>query len=592
VAKDLVGRILGQYEILERLGTGGMATVYRAVQVSLGREVALKVLSASLVEEEGFIQRFQNEARTLARLDHPNILPVHDFGTIDDVTFIVTPLVGGGTLRDLLGAPMSVPETWRRLNEISGALHHAHQAGIVHRDLKPSNVLLHPDGRLLLADFGLARGTGNASVTITGSALGTPGYMAPEQALGTAIDHRADIYAIGVLAFEMFTGARPYSGDAREQVMATLHAPIPSASGRNPDLPLELDAVLAKALAKDRAHRQASALLFMQELTAALVARQSLVFESGQVPSLKPVAANAGVTSKSGRHSRSAVAAAVASAAPAAQPVLSSIGSPPPLVSAAATPAPTPSAAPATPPGPELEADPEPEFHTPGGSLTKRPLAVLQALGVEAPESHRRPLLNSHFFNAFQTAMHVAGDRWQDLLLAAGMQQYLLNTPADDAGHGTQLVQLAVLNEAFEEVFGSYALEKLRRWGVLHQELEIERDRKSSARRRQMRLMPPGHKRRIAFLLKNHVEQMDVVRGEHLHDWRHVGEDFWFAFYDNSYVLGRRKAVPSCHAITGSLEALLRWAGLANSWMVQEIECGCVTGTNDCVFAISSAKVH
>jgi serine/threonine protein kinase len=585
VARDLVGRQLGQYEILERLGTGGMATVYRAVQVSLGREVALKVLSASLVEEEGFLQRFQNEARTLARLDHPNILPVHDFGTIDDVTFIVTPLVAGGTMRDLLGGPMSAPEAWRRLNEIAGALHHAHQAGIVHRDLKPSNVLLHPDGRLLLADFGLARGSGNASVTLTGSALGTPGYMAPEQALGTSIDHRADIYALGVLAFEMFTGSRPYSGDAREQVMATLHAPIPSASARNPELPIELDAVLAKALAKDRAHRQASALLFMQELTATLVARQSLVFESGQVPMMK---ATVNTNTSSTRHSRtgrSAVAAAVAAGRPVAEAAVATIGSPPPLVSSVPTPAPTPTEAEPTPAS-------QPEFHTPGGTLTKRPIEVLQEMGVEHPESHRLPLLDSHFFNAFQTAMHVAGDRWQDLLLAAGMHDYLLNTPPDDAGHQTPLVHLAVLNEAFEEVFGSYSLEKLRRWGVLLQELEIERDKKSGARRRSLRLMPPGHKRRISFLLKNYTEQMDVVRGERLHVWRQVGEDFWVAFFDSAYVLGRRKAVPSCHAVTGSLEALLRWAGLANSWIVQEIECGCVTGTNDCVFAISSAKVH
>jgi serine/threonine protein kinase len=585
VARDLVGRRLGQYEILERLGTGGMATVYRAVQVSLGREVALKVLSAALVEEEGFLQRFQNEARTLARLDHPNILPVHDFGTIEDVTFIATPLVSGGTLRDLLGSPLSVPEAWRRLNEIAGALHHAHQAGIVHRDLKPSNVLLHPDGRLLLADFGLARGSGNASVTITGSALGTPGYMAPEQALGTAIDHRADIYALGVLAFEMFTGSRPYTGDAREQVMATLHAPIPSASARNPDLPLELDAVLAKALAKDRAHRQASALLFMQELTAGLVARQSLVFESGQVPIVKPVERVS--ATRHTRTGRSAIAAAVAERGV-------TVLSPPPEVSI--SPLSPVSVAPATPPPPPGEdASPppsEPEFHTPGGTLTKRPLEVLAEMGVERPESHRTPMLNSHFFNAFSTAMHVAGDRWQDLLLAAGMQDYLLNTPDDDARHTTPLVQMAVLNEAFEEVFGSYALEKLRRWGVLLQELEIERDKKSGGRRRSLRLMPPGHRRRISFLLKNYTEQMDAVRSEKLHVWRQVGEDFWVAFFDSAYVLGRRKPQPSCHAITGSLEALLRWAGLANSWMVQEIECGCVTGANDCVFTISSAKVH
>ncbi len=256
--KDLTGTRLSQYEIVERLGGGGMAVVYRAVQQPLGREVALKALSSELFQDDGFVKRFETEAKTLARLDHPNILPIYDFEVIDGNAFLTMPLIRGGTLRDILNrGPLDALTAWRYLREIGDGLQHAHDAGIVHRDLKPTNVLIHTDGRAMLADFGLARGAGQPThLTTIGLAIGTPGYMAPEQVMGHDVDKRADIYAMGVLTFEMLTGRLPYIGSNRMEVAyATVNSPIPSAVKINANLPDELDQLLQKILAKDPAQR-------------------------------------------------------------------------------------------------------------------------------------------------------------------------------------------------------------------------------------------------------------------------------------------------------------------------------------------------
>src|SRR5438105_3230467 len=256
--KDLTGTRLGQYEIVERLGGGGMAVVYRAVQQPLGREVALKALSSELFQDDGFVKRFETEAKTLAKLDHPNILPIYDFEVSDGNAFLTMPLIRGGTLRDILNrGPMDTLTAWRYLREIGDGLQHAHDAGIVHRDLKPTNVLIHSDGRAMLADFGLARGAGQPThLTTIGLAIGTPGYMAPEQVMGHDVDRRADIYAMGVLTFEMLTGRLPYIGSNRMEVAyATVNTPIPSAVKINQNLPDELDALLARVLAKDPGQR-------------------------------------------------------------------------------------------------------------------------------------------------------------------------------------------------------------------------------------------------------------------------------------------------------------------------------------------------
>src|SRR5947209_7119880 len=259
--KDLTGTRIGSYEIVERLGGGGMAVVYRAVQQPLGREVALKALSPELFQDDGFVKRFEAEAKTLAKLDHPNILPIYDFELAEGMAYLTMPLIRGGTLRDILNrGPLDTVSAWRYLREIGDGLQHAHDAGIVHRDLKPTNVLIHSDGRAMLADFGLARGAGQPThLTTVGLAIGTPGYMAPEQVMGHDVDRRADIYAMGVLTFEMLTGRLPYMGANRMEVAyATVNSPIPSAVGINPNLPDELDQLLSRVLAKDPNERPQS----------------------------------------------------------------------------------------------------------------------------------------------------------------------------------------------------------------------------------------------------------------------------------------------------------------------------------------------
>jgi len=259
--KDLTGTRVGSYEIVERLGGGGMAVVYRAVQQPLGREVALKALSPELFQDDGFVKRFEAEAKTLAKLDHPNILPIYDFELSEGMAYLTMPLIRGGTLRDILNrGPLDTLSAWRYLREIGDGLQHAHDAGIIHRDLKPTNVLIHTDGRAMLADFGLARGAGQPThLTTVGLAIGTPGYMAPEQVMGHDVDRRADIYAMGVLTFEMLTGRLPFTGANRMEVAyATVNTPIPSAAKLNAVLPDELDVLLARVLAKDPAQRPQS----------------------------------------------------------------------------------------------------------------------------------------------------------------------------------------------------------------------------------------------------------------------------------------------------------------------------------------------
>jgi len=267
--RDLTGTTLGHHEIKERLGAGGMAVVYRAIQQPLGREVALKVLAPALVAEPGFSQRFENEARALAALDHPNILPIYDFDRAGELVYFTMPLVRGGSLRDLMReGPIKPVDGWRYLRETGDALHHAHEAGIIHRDLKPGNVLIHADGRALLADFGLARtATQDLQLTAVGFTVGTPGYMAPEQVLGHPVDRRADIYSLAVIVFEMLTGRPPFTGTTPMEVANfTVNAPIPSACAINHNLPDELDRLLEKALAKDPSARPPSAAIFVQEM--------------------------------------------------------------------------------------------------------------------------------------------------------------------------------------------------------------------------------------------------------------------------------------------------------------------------------------
>jgi len=552
--RDLTGVTLGQYEVLERIGAGGMAVVYRAMQSSLGREVALKVLGAALVEDPVFLRRFENEARTVARLDHPNVLPIFDFGTVDGSTYLTMPFVRGGSLKEVLDrGPLTVPQAWKYIQEIGSALHYAHEAGIVHRDMKPANVLIHSDGRALLADFGLARaGDGQMALTSVGFTVGTPGYMSPEQAMGGAIDRRADLYSFSVMVFEMLTGSTPYEGNTpMELVLQTVQAPIPSAVQRNPRLPAELDAVLNLGLAKRPEDRPPTV--------------KDLVSMMGRLPQ------------------------SAAAPMPAA---------PPPLPPAFPSPAPGPAVL--TPPpgvGTPVSGMPSLAFNrvqaamevAPGAALGSA-LATLELQGIRPLMAKERFALDVYSNSVIRIAREVAGTRWQDVLASAGLPEYLSIDPPLTEARTMPIEDLSRINEAFDILFGADAPDRTRQWGRRTTERILSLREGGETERRAFKLIP-GHQRKLEILLKNYHKYLDEVRGEHLHSYKAIDKNqFWLVHFSNLYALGRHRPEKSCHFWVAAYEAMMRWAGLANDWLVSEIECGCVTGTWNCVFAIRSTR--
>lgn len=251
------GSTLGPYRIVERIGSGGMATVYKGYQASLGRHVALKVLPAFYAEDPGFRERFRQEALAVAQLRHPNILAVYDYGEENGVHYIVGEHVGGGTLAERLGDPMPVDRAVILLRPVAAALDHAHARGMVHRDVKPSNVLLATDGTPILSDFGLAKILGTLPrLTQTGTAMGTPEYMSPEVATGISAGPGADQYALGVIAYEMLTGRVPFTADTPLAVLlAHAHNPLPLPRTIEPSIPPKVEEVLLKVLAKSPSDR-------------------------------------------------------------------------------------------------------------------------------------------------------------------------------------------------------------------------------------------------------------------------------------------------------------------------------------------------
>ncbi|MFF0436454.1 Stk1 family PASTA domain-containing Ser/Thr kinase [Streptomyces sp. NPDC004327] len=250
----LAGRLLdGRYRVEARIAVGGMATVYRAVDTRLDRVLALKVMHPELATDAAFVERFMREAKSVARLAHPNVVGVFDQGADGAYVYLAMEYVAGCTLRDVLrerGAlrPRAALDI---LEPVLAALGAAHRAGFVHRDMKPENVLIGDDGRVKVADFGLVRAVGTATDT-TGSVLGTVSYLAPEQIEHGTADTRADVYACGVVLYEMLTGAKPHSGDTPAQVLYQhLNTDVPAPSADVPGLAGELDALVAAATARD-----------------------------------------------------------------------------------------------------------------------------------------------------------------------------------------------------------------------------------------------------------------------------------------------------------------------------------------------------
>lgn len=260
---ELIGRQLGLYEIVSQLGTGGMANVYKAYQSSVDRHVAVKVLTRLHTKAyQIFANRFMQEAQVVAKLEHPHILPVYDFGETEDYLYLVMRLANAGTLWDRFhGQPFPLEHIRHIILQVGDALDYAHTKGIVHRDVKPKNILMDDRDNCLLTDFGIAKVMqADLSLTQMGTTVGTPTYMSPEQIQGEPLDGRTDIYALGVILFQLATGHLPFEADT-PQGMSTKHlyADRPSARALNPALPAEVEAIIARAMAKNPDDRYATA---------------------------------------------------------------------------------------------------------------------------------------------------------------------------------------------------------------------------------------------------------------------------------------------------------------------------------------------
>jgi serine/threonine protein kinase len=271
----LIGSSLGQYHIVEMLGKGGMATVYKATQKTVNRTVAVKVLPRALMHDDTFMQRFRREAEVVASLEHFHILPMYDYGEYDGMPYIVMRFLEGGSLQERIReGPLPWDQVLHIVSQIADALDYAHTSGVIHRDIKPSNIMLDAKGNAYLTDFGIAR-ISEGTAQLTGSGIvGTPAYMAPEQSNPGPATPTMDIYALGVTLFEMITGQVPFVADTPiAQILMHIQNPAPSLLEYNPDIPADVDQVLQRAMAKAPGDRYQSAGELAEALeTAAKVA--------------------------------------------------------------------------------------------------------------------------------------------------------------------------------------------------------------------------------------------------------------------------------------------------------------------------------
>ncbi len=275
---ELIGRTLGQYRIIEQIGQGGMATVYKAYQPGLDRDVALKILPPLHAKQPGFSERFRREAKAIANLHHPNILPVYDSGRDGDYSYLVMRYIDGArTLADVMRGRLTLEQVSNLIGQIASALSYAHRQGVIHRDVKPGNVLMDGDW-VLLTDFGLAKMT-EASVKLTGTGvgMGTPAYMSPEQGQGKPIDHRTDIYALGVILYEMLTGQIPHNAETPVAIIfKRISEPLPLPHTLNPAVTEPVERVILKALTPNPADRFGDAEAMAAALHAAIAKPQSV----------------------------------------------------------------------------------------------------------------------------------------------------------------------------------------------------------------------------------------------------------------------------------------------------------------------------
>src|SRR5438874_5549123 len=302
-SKELLGKVLGSCTLEQLLGQGGMGAVYLARQKRPSRYVAVKVLLPNITMnsqmQAQYLARFRREADIVARLEHVDIVPIYEYGEQDGLAYLVMPYLQGGSLYDVLAQRTQLPldETIRYLSSAAAGLDYAHMHGIIHRDLKPANFLLHGDGRLLLSDFGIARilqdemsATAGGSLTVAGTVLGTPHYMAPEMLRGEQVDHRVDLYALGIIAYQLLSGQLPFQGETPYAIIAGhMQGQPPLLHQINPAIPLPVDSVVQQALAKNREDRFPSGQAMVHALSAAThFAASTAGMDANNAPTLLP----------------------------------------------------------------------------------------------------------------------------------------------------------------------------------------------------------------------------------------------------------------------------------------------------------------
>jgi serine/threonine protein kinase len=273
MSHSLIGKTIGKYQIVEHLGRGGMAEVYKAYQPALDRFVAIKLMHSFLADDKDFLGRFQREAKAIGRLRHPNIVQVHDFDVEEGMYYMVMEFIDGYTLKKQLvdlaaeNQMLSVGEALRVTRDVAAALAYAHKRDMVHRDVKPANVMINKENQVILTDFGIAKILSGPQFTASGAMIGTPAYMSPEQGLGEPGDARSDIYSLGIMLFQMITGQLPYDADTPlAVVLKHVNDPLPIPSQINPSMPPDVERIIFKSLAKDPDHRYQTADEFIKHL--------------------------------------------------------------------------------------------------------------------------------------------------------------------------------------------------------------------------------------------------------------------------------------------------------------------------------------
>jgi serine/threonine-protein kinase len=498
----LGGTSIAGYRLWDCLGHGSCTAVYRA---STGdAQCAVKLVDGQFGETGALMARLGRERTILDQIGHHGILPIRDTVRVETVTAVAMPLKPAASLRDLMArGPLDLELAWSVLTQVAESLHLAHERGLAYRVLKPANILVDHDGRVYLAEFGVTgQHIGQLALATPAFQLAAPQYLAPEQIQERDLDFRTDVYALGVLAFELATGT-PLHGTASpaDIIRATLHHPGPSASGRNPNLPREVDAVFARALAKDPESRHRSVWDLLEELV-----------------------------------------------------------DPPPLVSPGAAPASFPIAADVTfAPLPELD------------------LGSVDGLLDDIPDAY--------FAACVRFARQVAAERWPHVVRLAELEKYLAHDPPEQGQRVPDVPALSRLADAFDVVHGTDSPGQLARWGGL---VSLHWLRSIQEKPPWMAGPPTG---RLVDLLSVYVEALDRIRGDELHAFKQVNKQlFRVVHMQNLTAVGRRRDVEACHFWKGAYEAALEWAGLANDWLVAEVECGCVTGTYDCVFTMVRAN--